>query len=223
MTDNYKNSIKIMLVDDHLLMLDGLKSLLGEEDDFIIVASFSSAEEALNLLNREQIDLLIADIHLPGMSGIELTRKVSEKFSSVKVLALTMHNEASLINQMIEAGAWGYVIKSNKINELVEAIRTINSGQKYLSKEVQSIIMDSIFRPDNAIHEIKQNVPSLTNRELEILNLIAAEYSNREIAEKLFISERTVETHRKNIFTKTKTKTVAGLIRYALENHLIKK
>ena len=215
------SKIKIMLVDDHFLMLDGLKSLLGEEEDLEIVAAVSGGEEALKMLARENIDIVIADIHLTGMSGIELTEKIVNMHDKVRVIALTMHNEGSLINQMIEAGAWGYVIKSNKIDELVEAIRTVATGQKYLSREVQSIVMDSIFKPDSAVREIQSNVPHLTQRELEILNLIAREYSNKEIAEKLFISERTVETHRKNIFTKTKTKTVVGLIRYALENKLI--
>ncbi len=211
-----------MLVDDHQLMLDGLKSLLGEHEDFDILGGAASAEDALKQLRNKDVDVLLADIHLPGMSGIELAAKVTADFPQIKVLALTMHNESSLINRMIAAGAWGYVIKSNNISELVEAIRTVASGKKYLSREVQSIIMGSIYRPDDPGKEFQPNVARLTQREAEILSLIARELSNKKIADKLFISERTVETHRKNIFTKTKTKSVVGLIRYAMENGLLK-
>ena len=219
---NTERKIHLMLVDDHQLMLDGLKSLLGEQEDFEILGGAASAEDALKQLRNKDVDVLLADIHLPGMSGIELAAKVSADFPQIKVLALTMHNESSLINRMIAAGAWGYVIKSNNISELVEAIRTVASGKKYLSREVQSIVMDSIYRPEDSNNGFQPNVARLTQRETEILSLIAREFSNKEIADKLFISERTVETHRKNIFTKTKTKTVVGLIRYAMENELLK-
>ncbi len=219
---NEERKIRLVLVDDHQLMLDGLKSLLGEQEDFDILGGAASAEEALKQLRNKSVDVLLADIHLPGMSGIELAAKVTSDFPDVKVLALTMHNESSLINRMIAAGAWGYVIKSNNISELVEAIRTVASGKKYLSREVQSIVMDSIYRPDDPDMDFQPNVARLTQRETEILSLIAREFSNKEIADKLFISERTVETHRKNIFTKTKTKTVVGLIRFAMENDLLK-
>ncbi|MFP4470121.1 MAG: response regulator transcription factor [Bacteroidales bacterium] len=219
---NKERKIRLMLVDDHQLMLDGLKSLLGEHEDFDILGGAASAEDALKQLRNKDVDVLLADIHLPGMSGIELAAKVTADFPQIKVLALTMHNESSLINRMIAAGAWGYVIKSNNISELVEAIRTVASGKKYLSREVQSIIMGSIYRPDDPGKEFQPNVARLTQREAEILSLIARELSNKKIADKLFISERTVETHRKNIFTKTKTKSVVGLIRYAMENGLLK-
>lgn len=217
-----RKKIKIMLVDDHQLMLDGLKSLLAEQDDFEIAGGASNAGDALKMLKYEPVDILLADIHLPDMSGIELTTKVSESNPKARVIALTMHNESSLINRMIAAGAWGYVIKSNNISELVEAIHAVARGNKYLSREVQSIVMGSIFKPDDAIREVQPGVVRLTERETEILSLIAREFSNKEIADKLFISERTVETHRKNIFTKTKTKTVVGLIRYAMEHDLLK-
>ncbi|MDA3944822.1 MAG: response regulator transcription factor [Bacteroidetes bacterium] len=214
--------IRLMLVDDHQMMLDGLKSLLGEQDDFEVVAAVSSAAEVLKMLQRVNVDVLIADIHLPGMDGIELAKTINVMNFPIKILALTMHNESSLINKMIEAGAWGYVVKSNNISELVEAIRTVAAGNKYLSREVQSIVMNSIFKPGDAIQSVQPKVLHLTKRESEILNLIAKEFSNREIADKLFISERTVESHRKNILIKTKTKSVVGLIKFAIEHELIK-
>ncbi len=218
---NQGKNIRVMLVDDHIMMLDGLKSLLDEESEVEVVCAVSSGEAALKELKSHNIDIVVADIHLPGMNGIELTKKLGELHPEVKVLSLTMHNEASMIHQMLQAGAWGYVVKSNNINELVDAIRIIYSGKKFLSRDVQSIVIDTVLNPDDVSQDIHTHFPKLTNRELEILNLIAREFSNKDIAEKLFISERTVETHRKNIFTKTKTRTVVGLIRYAIENNLI--
>ncbi|MCK9270405.1 MAG: response regulator transcription factor [Bacteroidales bacterium] len=215
--------IKILLVDDHQLMLDGLKTMLTEQDNLLIVGAVANAERALTELTYKNIDVILADINLPGMDGIEFTRQVTTRYPKVRLVALTMHNESSVINQMIAAGASGFVIKSNSIDELIEAIRQVANGKKFLSPEVQAIVMDNIFRYDDAITKLQPGIVQLTQRETEVLNLIAYENSNKEIAEKLFISERTVETHRKNIFAKTKTKSMAGLIRYALEHKLISK
>jgi DNA-binding NarL/FixJ family response regulator len=222
MTSN-SPKIKLLLVDDHQLMLDGLKSMLAEQDDLLVVAAVSNAEVAIKELECKKVDVILADINLPGMDGIEFTRRVVIRYPDVRLVALTMHNESSVINQMIAAGASGFVIKSNKIDDLLEAIRQVARGKKFLSAEVQTIVMDNIFRYDDAITKVQPGVVQLTHRETEILNLIAYEYSNKEIAEKLFISERTVETHRKNIFAKTKTKNLAGLMRYAFEHNLISK
>ena len=215
--------IKILLVDDHQLMLDGLKTMLTEQDNLLIVGAVANAERALTELTYKNIDVILADINLPGMDGIEFTRQVTTRYPKVRLVALTMHNESSVINQMIAAGASGFVIKSNSIDELIEAIRQVANGKKFLSPEVQAIVMDNIFRYDDAITKLQPGIVQLTQRETEVLNLIAYENSNKEIAEKLFISERTVETHRKNIFAKTKTKSMAGLIKYALEHKLISK
>jgi DNA-binding NarL/FixJ family response regulator len=221
MSDNRK-VIKVMIVDDHQLIIDGLYALLSGEHGIVIEAGVNSGEEALQVLRTSEIDVVLADINMPKMSGIELTEKIQKFFPNTQVLALTMHDENSLINKMIEAGAAGYVLKSTHISDLCDAIVTVARGGKYLSPEVQSIIMRNICHPKSAVLNMAPKAISLSKRETEILNLIAQEYTNEEIADKLFIGKRTVETHRRNIFVKTKTKTIVGLIRYALDNNLIK-
>lgn len=213
--------INVLIVDDHQLIIDGLYALLNGEQGISVVAGVNSGEEAMKLLRKEHVDVVLADINMPKMSGIELTEMIRKSFPTVKVLALTMHDENSLINKMIEAGASGYVLKSTHISDLCDAIVSVADGSKYLSQDVQSVIMRNICNPKSQIVQFQPKVAKLSKRETEILNLIAQEYTNEAIAEKLFIGKRTVETHRRNIFAKTKTKTIVGLIRYALENNLI--
>ncbi len=215
------NKIRLLLVDDHRLMLDGLIALLEDEDCIEEVIGATSGKEALKIIEVNTVDVLMADINMPEMSGVELTRIVREKFPDTKVLALSMYNDNVMISKMIEAGALGYVLKSTNISELMDAITTVASGKRFLSKDVQEVIMKGIYNSGSPISALEPNVVKLTPRETEILSLIAREYSNEQIAEKLFISERTVETHRKNIFVKTKQKTIVGLIKYAIENELI--
>ncbi len=214
--------INVMIVDDHQIIVDGLVNLLAEREDISVVAGVTSAKVALDVISSNNVDVAIVDINMPEMTGIELTKLIRAKFENVRVIALSMHDDSSLINKMIEAGASGYVLKSSSMNEVSQAINQVAQGKKYLSSEVQSIIMENIFFHDDAIRQIEPNVPRLSPREAEILQLIAKEYTNEQIGQKLFISPRTVETHRKNIFTKTGTKTIVGLIRYAIERELIK-
>lgn len=211
-----------MIVDDHQLIIDGLFALLSGERGIVIVAGVNSGAEAMEILRKQHVDIVLVDINMPEMSGIELTKTIRRRFPGVEVLALTMHDENSLINKMIEAGASGYVLKSTHISDLCDAIASVASGSKYLSPDVQSIIMRNICHPQSPLLDLYPKAARLSRRETEILNLIAQENTNEEIAEKLFIGKRTVETHRRNIFVKTKTKTIVGLIRYAIENNLIK-
>ena len=213
--------ISILIVDDHQLIIDGLKALLNGQDLIRIEAGFPSGPEALQWLRDHTVDVVLADINMPVMNGIELTRQIRTLCPDTAVLALTMHNDGTLISRMIEAGASGYIIKSSGIDELTEAIQTVAAGGKFLSREAQSVIMQRIYSAHDAIASVSPDAVMLTPRETEILKLIAHEFSNEQIAAKLFISERTVETHRKNIFIKTGTKTIVGLIKYAMENHLL--
>lgn len=210
-----------MIVDDHRIVIDGLKSILVEEGDIKISGEAESGEEALQLLQGHKPDVILVDLHMPGMSGIELTRKIYKKHPDINILMLTMNDEGTLINQSIEAGASGYILKNSSTEELLEAIHTVSEGKKYLSSKAQEVVMNSIFKHHDLIKDVEPGAIRLTQRETEILNLIAKEYTNEQIAEELFISERTVETHRKNLFTKTKTKTVVGLIKYAFQHGLI--
>lgn len=215
--------IKILLVDDHKVMLEGLSSMLASKPEICVEGTANSGQEALNILSGKTFDVVIVDIHMEKISGIDLTQKIRSLYPEMKILALTMHNDRTIINQMIEAGANGYVLKSSSIEEITCGIITVYEGENFLSSDVQSIILKNVFFHDDAICQIEPNVPRLTEREAEILDLITKEYTSEQIGEKLFISPRTVESHRKNIFMKTGAKNIVGLIKYAIENNLINK
>ncbi len=205
--------IKLFLVDDHHIVLDGLRSMFDQDTRFTILGYASSAEEALKKLETQTPDILITDYRLPGVSGLELSILVKEKYPSAKRVILSMHDEGMLVKQILKEGVDGYLLKSIQQTELKNALQQISKGVPYVSPEITRLILSDM------LHERPEEL--LTEREREILNLIAKEHSNKQIAEKLFISERTVETHRKNIFRKTNTTSLVGLIKYAFANNLI--
>jgi len=213
--------IKVLVIDDHQLIIDGMKSILQDEEEVNFAGGANTMQQALDFLEKCQCDVVLADISMPVHSGIEVTRKIKELYPQIKVLALTMHEDITMITRMVEAGASGYILKRTNMNEVLEAIKVVAGGGKYLGRDVQAILMDNLTATDSPALTGQEPRLLLTSRELEILNLVAKEYSNEEIAEKLFISERTVETHRRNIFTKTKTKSIVGLIKFAIKNKLI--
>jgi two-component system nitrate/nitrite response regulator NarL len=206
--------IKMVLVDDHRIVLDGLVSLLESDPDFVILATLGSAEDALEFLKREQPDILLTDYSLPGMSGLELTRAVKKTYPGIKVVTLSMHDETHLVKGILKEGVDGYLLKNVQQFELKNALKQVMLGMPYVSPEITRLMMNDLNHP-------AEETALLTDRELDILRLIAKENSNKQIAEKLFISERTVETHRKNIFRKTNTTSLVGLIKYAFANNLI--
>ncbi len=210
------NKIRIAIVDDHQIVIDGIRSLLEGQSDFSIVACSTSAKQMLDTLHQTAVDILLTDIMMPEMTGQQLAKKVKEQFPQIKILALSMSGQGSVVNEMInDADIAGYVLKNIGQQELSKAITKIASGGIYFSEEV----LDELTRYSNVK---KENIEThLTQREIEIVGLIEKELSNKEIANKLFISERTVETHRKNIFRKTKTNSVIGLVKYAYEHKLI--
>jgi DNA-binding NarL/FixJ family response regulator len=216
-----KKPIKVLIVDDHQLMIEGLKSLLEDEADIDFVAGANSMAETLSFLKNNSIDVILMDINMPEGSGIEATMKIKELYPTVKVIALTMHDDISIITRMVKAGASGYILKRSNMNEVIEALRIVHNNGKYLSINTQQIIMDNLGSTDEPHNPKEESKPTLSAREIEVLNLVAKENSNELIAEKLFISERTVEAHRRNIFIKTKTKSIVGLIKYAISKGLI--
>jgi len=217
-----KEPIKVLIVDDHQLMIEGLKSLLEYEEDIAFVAGTNSMAETLRFLeNNHSIDVILMDINMPDGSGIETTEKIKALYPNIKVIALTMHDDISIITRMVKAGASGYILKRTNMNEVIEALRIVHNNGKYLSINTQNIIMDNLGAPANLLDSQEESKPTLSSREIEVLNLVAKEYSNEQIAEKLFISERTVEAHRRNIFIKTKTKSIVGLMKYAINKGLI--
>jgi len=213
-------TIKVLVVDDHQLIIDGLKSLLQDEPDIVFAGGANSMQQAIDFVREHPVQVVLADISMPEGSGIETTLRLKELQPDIQVLALTMHEDINMIRKMVEAGASGYILKRTNMNEVLEAIRVVAKGGKYLGRDVQEILLNNMGQPEESTEQT-ESTTRLTQRESEILNLIAKELRNEEIAEKLFISERTVETHRRNIFTKTKAKSIVGLIKYAIANGLI--
>jgi two-component system, NarL family, response regulator NreC len=213
--------IKVFIVDDHSMIREGIKSCLAEEKDMEVVGEAESGEIALSMIGPELPDLVIMDINMGGMSGIETTEKLIKKFKDIKILGLTMYEDSNHIINMMQAGAMGYILKDSDLQEIVDAIRTIHSGESYFSNDVSSTLMHQ-FMKSKEEEKILQSVElELTPREIEILKLIAEEFTNQEIAEKLFISQRTVDTHRRNLIQKLNAKNTAGLVRYAIKHKLI--
>ena len=208
-----QREMKIYLTDDHAILLGGLIKILSVEEDFEVVGSAGSVGKTLEELTRKDVDLLITDYNLPDDDGLTLVRRVKQKYPAMKIIVLSMHDEAHLIKEILKEGVDGYILKKDSHQELVNAVRAVKNDKVYLSSDVNAMLMKGL----NSNEEQKL----LTDREREILKLIAKEYTNRDMAEELFISERTVETHRKNIFRKTGTNNLVGLIKFAYANNLI--
>lgn len=213
------SKIRIVLADDHHILLDGLKALLQKQKDIEIVGMYDNGRKLFEALPSLQVDIALIDINMPEMNGLELTQNIKRDFPSIYVIALSMFDDSAHIMEMIEAGVSGYVLKNVTDKDLLEAIRTVMLGKLYFSPEVSETIANLAVQQQRKLD--LPEAPKLTDRELEILKLIAKELSNAEIASTLFISERTVETHRKNMLRKTNNKTIVGLLRYALENQMI--
>ena len=208
--------IKLAVVDDHQIVIDGISSLLEGHDSVTIVARTTSPVQMLELLHKVPVDILLTDIMMPVMNGQQLAAKVRAQFPAIKILALSMSGQGDIVNEMINnADIAGYVLKNIGKEELTHAIKKIAGGGIYFSEQV----LDELTKFSTVKRENEET--HLTQREVEIVGLIEKELSNKEIADKLYISERTVETHRKNIFRKTRTNSVIGLVKYAYEHKLI--
>lgn len=205
--------MKIFLTDDHAVLIGGLAKIIETEHDLEVVGTAMDAQATMDALTNTKVDLLITDYNLPDEDGLSLVRKVRRKYPDIKILVLSMHDEAHLVKEILKEGINGYVMKKDSHKDLIDAIYAVKSGKTYLSSEVNAMLIRGL----NGEEEQKL----LTDREREILKLISKEFTNKQIAEELFISERTVETHRKNIFRKTGTNNLVGLIKFAYANNLI--
>lgn len=217
-----ETSIHILIIDDHQLMIEGLKPLLEDEDGIGHVYGANRMEEAFQLLISQTIQVVLMDVNMPQISGIEATKKIKELYPNIKIIALTMHEDIAIITKMVQAGASGYILKRTNMMEVIEAIKVVHNNGRYISKNIQEILMNNLTEMSTDLISELPKKPILSDREREVLDLLSKELKNDEIAEKLFISERTVEAHRRNIFIKTKTKSVIGLMKYAIKNGLIK-
>ncbi|MEY4874904.1 MAG: hypothetical protein RL708_53 [Bacteroidota bacterium] len=213
------DKIKIIIADDHKMMIDGLLSMLSDEKNMEIIGVANNGEEVLKILETKNADLVLTDINMPLMNGIELTKALKQKYSSIKILALSMFGDIEHIQEMLNAGISGYVLKNTGNKELVDAINSIANGGTYYDNDVAAEMMRSLTQSNQKKVAIEK--VNLTDREIEIVKLIAKEMNNAAIGDALFISERTVESHRKNIYRKTNTTNIVGLLKFAFANGLI--
>jgi len=212
-----KAIIKTIIIDNHQMLIDGIKSLLRKEKHIEFCAECHDGLEAINFIKNNEVDLVITDINMPNMNGIELTKAIKKDFPNIKVLVLSMFNDKNIVREIIASEAEGYILKNTGKDELKNAIEKIANNSTYYSNEVIAVLMQDVKKEkiiENKIHQ-------LTPWEIEIIKLITKEFTTNEIAEKLFISPRTVDTHRKNILEKTNSKTIVGLIKFSFENDLV--
>ncbi len=208
--------ITLGIVDDHQIVIDGLSSLLKGHEKFNFAFATTDSGKVVDLIKEKPVDILLTDVMMPNLPGNQLAKQVRQQYPHVKILALSMSGQGDLVNEMIEdSDIAGYVLKNIGKQELIKALEKIAGGGIYFSEEV----IDELQRASN--RKKQKEEAHLTDREIEIIRLIEKEYNNKQIAETLYISERTVETHRKNIFRKSGTNSVIGLVKYAYEHKLI--
>lgn len=214
--------IKTVLADDHQLFRDGLNSLLLSENNIDIIAQFSSGKELLNTIDKLNIDIVISDISMPDITGLKLTKKLTEHYPHIKVLILSMHINEEFIIDAIESGAKGYLQKDTNRIELIEAINKIYNGEDYFSKEVSQIALKGYIKKSKEDKDKNNPKNIITERELEIIKLVAEGLMNKEISAKLEISTRTVDNHKANILQKLNLKSSIDIVKYAIKNEIIK-
>ncbi|MEQ6119832.1 response regulator transcription factor [Reichenbachiella sp. MALMAid0571] len=207
--------MNILIADDHKMFREGLAELLGKEHNMEVVGDVGSGKEIRELLEQQKVDIILMDIDMGETNGIDMTAEIKKDYPDIKILALSMHGDKNYIIKMLEAGANGYILKNAGKEEMINAIHTAANGNTYFSSQVSAKLLDHISNP--VTKKKKTEDTPLTDREIEVLVLISEEYSNPEIAEKLFISVRTVDTHRRNLLDKLGVKNTAGLVKYAIQ------
>jgi DNA-binding NarL/FixJ family response regulator len=214
----FMGKIKILLADDHLMFREGLKAILEETPSLEVLAQASNGKQVLKLLETIKVDLIMLDLHMPVMNGTECMKEINNQYPDLPVIVLTMAADVIHIRNILAAGAKGYLLKNSSGAELLKAIEKVLSGEQYYDNRVSQIILDDFSGKKQS--QVSEQSPKeiLTNREIQILKMIAREESNKDIAQKLFISIRTVDAHRRNLLQKTGAKNTAGLTRYAIEH-----
>lgn len=209
-----KESYNLLLVDDHQLVIDGIKSMLSDDKRYVVKNIATNGQQALDIIKNspESFDIVITDITMPLMNGIELCKLIKEEFTSLQVVVLSMHNSVGIVKDAIAADADGYMLKNIGQDEFLFGLTKLVEDGSYYSQEIVPIIFNQYQRS-----KVDSPVINLSPREKEILSLISLELTSKEIADKLFISKQTVDTHRINIMQKTNSKSVVGLIKYAIQ------
>src|SRR3990172_9762646 len=212
-------STRVLIVDDHKIMREGLRSLLEKQPDMEVVAEAENAQTALKLVEELKPDLVIIDVVMPALNGIEATRRILTKVPSVKVIALSMYSDKRFVMEMLRAGASGYLLKDCAFEELDGAIRAVTQGRTYITPRIVDIIVKDYFsqveKPSSSA------LSSLTSRQYEVLQLLAEGRTTREIASQMSLSVKTIESHRQQIINKLNIRSVAGLTKYAIREELI--
>ena len=206
--------IRVFIVDDHPMVLAGLHFLLGGLENIEVAGTASNAFDAIPFLKRNKVDVVLLDINLPDISGIDLCKRINKEFPQVKIIGMSTFSERSYISRMIANGAAGYLIKSASAEEIAEAIATVLQDKMYVTVSLEHVMKPLSVLPSDRL-------PALTKREKEILQLISEGLTNHQIAEKLFISPLTVDSHRKNLLTKLNANNTASLIKIAVQNGLV--
>jgi DNA-binding NarL/FixJ family response regulator len=215
--------IRIHLADDHQVLIDGLSNLLHTVHDFEVVGSSLDGTTIYEDVIKNNAAILLLDISMPNMDGIEVLKEFSRKSFPCKVIILSSYDDLKIVKEVMKLGAKGYLTKKSAGENIIEAIKIVNADQEYFDDHVREKIFASFTRNNPKLNKNSfEKNQILSPRELEIITLISLEYSGKEISEELFISLNTVETHRKNIMKKLKMKNVIGLVKYALKNNLIK-
>ncbi|MBC6991089.1 response regulator [Hymenobacter sp. BT491] len=213
--------IRLVLTDDHAIIRDGIRSLLRDQPDLEVVGEASNGLELLELLPSTPADVVVLDLNMPGMDGFETLTHLQRDFPEVRVLVLSMLDHERYVAQALNAGASGYALKNSRRAELVFAIHSVAEGQQYLCSAIGLNLLNKMQNSDGVSSDGPRTNGNLSKRELEVLKLIAEGLTNAEIADKLFTSKRTVETHRQNIIEKTQAKNTAALIKFAMSNGLL--
>ncbi|CAM3352043.1 response regulator [Zobellia roscoffensis] len=208
------NPIQILIVDDHPMVIEGLKTLLGDDERVVVKTHFINGTDTLSFLEKDTADVILLDVNLPDINGVEMVSKILNIRATIGIIGLSTYSEPSIINQMIRNGVKGYLLKNATADELVNAISQVHQGNFYFGSEVQKILADSVTQEGN-------DLPKLTRREKHVLTLIAEGKTTNNIAEDLFISPLTVETHRRNLMQKLEVSNAASLIKVAVEKKLI--
>jgi two-component system response regulator NreC len=210
--------VRILLADDHQIMREGLKALLGKHSSIQVIAEADNGIEALNIARREKPDVIVMDIAMPDINGIEVTRQLKSELSDIKIIALSMHSDRRFVSEILKAGASAYVLKHAAFEDLEKAIKAVMMNRTFLSADIlESVVSDYVSQLSNSEYEAYRQ---LSNRERQVLQLLAEGNSTKEIAFKLHVSVKTIESHRQNIMNKLGIRTLAGLTKFAVREGL---
>ncbi len=211
--------IKVFIIDDHKMVIEGIQLLLKDIENILVVGTALNGKEGIEALKTTQTDVVLLDINMPNLNGIETCKIILKQQPNLKIIAISMHKESSLIKMMLSCGAKGYILKNAGQDEILKAIETVYADKMYLDATVNEIVVNSVA---NKPQKTNNPFPSLSRREKEVLKLILDEFTTQEIADKLCIGFGTVETHRRNMLIKLGARNTAGLVKIALQYELLK-